>query len=102
LVKAFHRNKKKNVTCNEFSLQVSMRSDMTLSMAELEILLAKEMARELRVSERTLYTMVQGGMPCFQPGKTLLFNRDRVLEWLTQHERHGKRPSKKAAAEAAR
>jgi len=68
---------------------------MRLPMSELNFLLAKEMASELRVSLRTLYTLVADGLPCFQARKTLLFNRDRVLEWLTQHERHGKRPLKK-------
>jgi phage terminase Nu1 subunit (DNA packaging protein) len=68
---------------------------MMLFMAELDLLLAKEIASELRVSERTLYSMVQDGMPCFQARKTLLFDRERVFKWLIEHERHGgKRISK--------
>jgi hypothetical protein len=75
-------------------------------MAELELLLAKEMAGELRVSMRTLYTLVADGMPCFQARKTLLFDRERVRAWLIAHERtgvravtnHEKKKSKKSAS----
>lgn len=84
-------------------LQATTRSDMTLSMAELDLLLVKEMATELRVSPRTLYSMIEDGLPVFQARKTLLFDRNRVFEWLTQHERHGgKRPLKNKVEEAAR
>lgn len=71
-------------------------------MAGLDLLLAKEMAGELRVSLRTLYTLVGDGLPCFQARKTLLFNRDRVLEWLIEHERHGKRPLKNKLEKVAK
>lgn len=64
-------------------------------MDELSLIIAKEMAAELRVSLRTLYTMVEQGLPAFQARRTLLFDRKRVLKWLAQHERHGKRPSLK-------
>jgi phage terminase Nu1 subunit (DNA packaging protein) len=71
-------------------------------MPELSLLLAKEMAAELRVSQRTLYTFVADGMPCFQARKTLLFDRDRVFKWLTKHERHGKRAFKNKVAEVSK
>ena len=100
LVKAFHCNKKKIVACDDFQLQATDHSDMRFLMAELNLLLAKEMASELRVSQRTLYTLVDDGLPCFQARKTLLFDRDRVFQWLTKHERHGKRPSKNKLEEA--
>jgi len=65
-------------------------------MSELELLLAQEMAKELRVSPRTLYTMVEEGLPCFQARKTLLFDRERVLKWLIEHERRGGKRQKVA------
>jgi hypothetical protein len=71
-------------------------------MAELALLLAKEMAAELRVSPRTLYTFVADGCPCFQARKTLLFDRTRVFEWLLEHERRGRKRQIKKVAEVAK
>jgi hypothetical protein len=59
----------------------------------------KAMQDELGVSERTLYTLVDRGLPCLQVNRVIWFDRGKVFEWLSQFERRGKR--KKVAKEVA-
>jgi hypothetical protein len=57
----------------------------------LKIVRFKPMQDELEVSERTLYTLIEHGMPCIQVNRIIWFDREKVYKWLSQFERRGKR-----------
>ena len=61
----------------------------------------KPMMEELDVSERTLYDLIDQGLPCIQIKRVIWFDRDRVFEWLSQFERRGKKRVKRAPVEEA-
>jgi excisionase family DNA binding protein len=55
-----------------------------------EVLTVRELARRLRVSERTLFTWTkQRGLPVVRVGKTLRFLWAHVREWLDSQTNNG-------------
>lgn len=46
-----------------------------------------ETAARLRMCEKSVYSLVQQGMPCVRIGRRRMFNADRIDEWLEAREK---------------
>ena len=54
---------------------------------EKQILTVQDLKEFLNISEATIYKWKrERGLPHIKIGRTLRFNKDRILEWLEQHE----------------
>lgn len=49
-----------------------------------EVLTKGELAKLLKVTERTIDNLRKEGMPYFKVGVNVRFNRSKVLDWLEQ------------------
>jgi excisionase family DNA binding protein len=49
------------------------------------ILTKKQLADYLKVTERTIDRLREEGLPCFNVGKVIRFDRDEVLKWLKEN-----------------
>jgi len=51
------------------------------------IMTVREVANYLRMHEMTIYRMArQGEIPAYKVGNRWRFNRERIEEWLNEHE----------------
>ena len=51
------------------------------------IMTVREVAKYLRMHEMTIYRMArQGEIPAYKVGNRWRFNRERIEEWLNEHE----------------
>ena len=51
------------------------------------IMTVREVAKYLRMHEMTIYRMArQGEIPAYKVGNRWRFNRERIEEWLDEHE----------------
>jgi hypothetical protein len=49
------------------------------------------MAKELQVSNRTMYTLLKEGLPFIKRGRLIWLDPERVYRWLSKFERQAKR-----------
>ena len=55
-----------------------------------ELLTTMEVARMLKVARITVYRMAsRGDIPCYRNGKTLLFYKDDVMNWINSSQTNG-------------
>ena len=57
---------------------------------ERELLTTLEVAKMLKVARITVYRMAnRGDIPCYRNGKTLLFYKDDVMNWINSSQTNG-------------
>ena len=60
---------------------------MSASSERQTIMTVREVANYLRMHEMTIYRMArQGEIPAYKVGNRWRFNRERIEEWLNEHE----------------
>ncbi|RJQ26239.1 MAG: DNA-binding protein [Peptococcaceae bacterium] len=55
---------------------------------EEEILTKAELAKLLKVTQRTIDRLRTEGLPCFKVGNAVRFNRKKVLKWFEEQEKN--------------
>jgi excisionase family DNA binding protein len=57
-------------------------------MADIEVFTAQQVMKILQITEPTLYKLIKkNGLPCFHMGKSLRFQKDKLIAWMDSLER---------------